>query len=453
MNKTSRTFLFIGLLVVFFIISPAIILYSQGYRLNIQNWQLLKTGGIYVKTSLPAADVYIDNKFVNKTGSLFSFDYLAQNLFPKKHSIRVEKSGYVGWQKNLNVNEKMVTQAYVVLFPDKINLSEVSSNITKTYPFSAQNKIILKDSQNRLAVTEAGQSAMLLDEAAKNLSDISDIIMSSDGSRIIVRATEKKTAKIKYYLLQTSTETTSLVALKNLDKTVSNIEFYSNNVIFVDLGGKIYRETLDIQKQTLVTQKPIEAFTLNGDNLYFLQDGSLLRQNTITNITETVLEDATTENLSADYSLFYYWDKLFVLKNKNTLYVFNEEKKSLDLLIVSQSEIKNTGFGDKLLFYNDSRLWLYLFRDYESPFFSKADSLLVLADYPRINGLDWIGGEYITIINQNNNVNISEIDNRDKMNTLKVSDDNVSQIWFDQKDKKLYLLSGDKVLVSPKLIP
>jgi hypothetical protein len=453
MNKTSRTFLFIGLLVVFFIISPAIILYSQGYRLNVQNWQILKTGGIYIKTSVPGADIYIDNKFTSKTGQLFSFDYLAQNLFPQKHNIKVEKSGFVTWQKNLNVNEKMVTQAYVILFPDKIDLTEFSLNISQLYPFGAQGKIILADSKNRLALSEAGQSVMLLDSAAKDLSSISDIVMSPDGNRIIIRATEKKTAKIKYYLLQTSSETTSLVALKNLDKNVSHIEFYSNNVIFAETSGKLYREALDTQKQTLITQKLVEGFALNGDNLYFLQDGALLRQNTITNITETVLEDAIEENLSNSYSLFYYWDKLFVLKNKNTLYVYNDLQKSLDLLIVSESEIKNIGFGDKMLFYNDSRLWLYLFRDYESPFFSKADSLLVLSDYNKINGLDWIGGEYFAIIDQNNNVNISEIDNRDKINSFKVSNDNVSQIWFDQKDKKLYLLSNDKVLVSPKLIP
>ena len=81
MKKKLRNILFLSLVIIFFVISPAIILYSQGYRFDFQKRQLLKTGGIYVKTSLPAAEVYIDGKYKNKTGQLLSYDFFAQNLF------------------------------------------------------------------------------------------------------------------------------------------------------------------------------------------------------------------------------------------------------------------------------------------------------------------------------------------------------------------------------------
>ena len=452
MKKKIRNFLFSILAIIFFVISPAIILYSQGYRLDFQNWQILKTGGVYVKTSLPGADVYVDNKFVSKTGQIFSFDYLVQNLFPKKHNIKVGKTGYITWEKNLLVKEKMVTQTYVILFPEKIDYTSLGNNFNKIYPFSDQNKLIAIDSKNQIFAFEAEQKTLVLGEEAKNLSQISDIIISGDGSRIILKAIEKKTGKTKYYLLPLDKETTALTALKTLDKTVGQISFYSNNVIYFELGSKLYKEALDAQKITAISPSPITAFTLQGDSLYFLQNNSLFKKNVITGITETLSKQTLPLKSKSSYSLLVYWGKVFVLENQKNLYIF-DETQGLKTLIISESPLRSNGFFDKMMFYNDSRAWLYFLKDYESPFFVKADTLMVLMDYQKINGLDWVGGEYFARLNENSQAVISEIDNRDKINSFMASSDSATQIWFDQKNKKLYLLSNDKLLVSPKLIP
>lgn len=452
MNKKSRSLLFGLLLIVFLIISPLIILYSQGYRFDFQKWQSLKTGGVYIKTSIPSADIYIDNKYKNKTGQLLSYDFLAQNLLPQNHDIRVEKTGYLPWEKNLLVKEKIVTQAYVVLFPEKIDFTKIEENIKQIYSFPDQKKIILQNDKNQLFFYELGQKNLILGEANKTLDKILDITMSKDASRIILKGLEKSTGKIKFYLLPTDKETITLVSLKNLDKTATQISFYSNNVIFFTSNNKLYKEALDTQKQTLLNVNPITAFYLQGDNLYYLQDESLFRQNLITNNTESFLKDPLEINSKISYDIFTYWGKIFIIENGKTVSVLTE-KQTLEPILTSNTEIKFTGFSDKLMFYNDTTLWLYLLRDYESPFFAKAGSIVKISDYPKINHFEWLSGEYFVMLDENNKTRISEIDNRDKLNSFEANGEEASQIWFDLVEKKLYLLSGNNLSVSPELIP
>ncbi|MDD5569093.1 MAG: DUF5050 domain-containing protein [Candidatus Pacebacteria bacterium] len=452
MNKKIRTAIFAFFVLAFLAIAPVIVFYSQGYRYDWQTKSILKIGGVYIKTTFSNANIFIDGKYASRTAAL-SHDLLIQDLTAKEHNIRVEAAGYRTWEKNLFVKEKMVTQAYVIPFPEEIGLIKTAENVSKIYSFPEQNKIIIIDTTGQIFSFESGQTTLLLGKAAKDISKIADIVASPDGSRIIVKATEIKTGKIKFYLLPTNKETLSLAALKTLDKTTAKVFFYSNNIIYFDVAGKLYKEPLDTQKQTLVTTNAISAFYLQNDNLYFLQDGLLIRQNVLTNTQEQLLQEPIEINPETSYDVFVYWEKVFLLENKKTLHVLDGEQKELEPLISSNSEIKYTGFSDKLLFFNNTDLWLYLLRDYESPFFAEAGTLIKISSYGKINGIEWLGGEYFALMDENNKVQISEIDNRDRLNSFELSQDVASQIWFDRNEKKLYILSQNNLLASPKLIP
>ncbi|HRU20877.1 MAG TPA: hypothetical protein P5095_01675 [Candidatus Paceibacterota bacterium] len=452
MNNKTKTILFITLAIIFIIIAPLILLYSQGYRFDFQKYEILKTGGIYIKTSEPGAEIYIDEKYNNKTNQFLSYDFLVQNLIPKEHLIKVKKPEFVSWEKNLLVKEKMVTQAYIILFPEKINFTLVENELNKIYTIPGQNKIIAINSQNQIYVFENGQKTIILENAAKNINQILDVIMSKDSNQIIIKATEKKTNKIKFYLLPLNKETTELIDLKNLDKTMEKLSFYSNNIIYYDLGKKLYKETLDLQKATLVLYEPIQSFVIDGESLYFLQNNSLFRKNLITNNSEELSKQSLPLKENSAYDIFIYWGKIFILENQSNLYVL-DENKTINKLIDSKTPLHYVDFYEKLLFYNDSQVWLYFLKDYESPFFVKANTLILLVNYEKINDLDWIGGDYFVRINENGQAIISEIDNRGKMNEFALEPTNITQVWFSQKDKKLYLLSNGNLLVSPKLIP
>lgn len=110
MTKKTRTFLFVLCVLAFFVVSPTIILYTQGYRLDSNNWKLTKTGAFYFKVLPKSVDIFVNNKLAKKTDFFFG-STLVENLLPGKYPVEIKKDGYLPWKKNLEAREMNVTEA------------------------------------------------------------------------------------------------------------------------------------------------------------------------------------------------------------------------------------------------------------------------------------------------------------------------------------------------------
>lgn len=146
MQKRTRFVILITCAVLFFIITPYIVAYSLGYRVDFENKKLVATGGIYVKVWPEPAEIYINSKLAGKTNMLSGFVFM-QNLLPKSHNVLVKKNGYFSYQKTLDVKEKEVAKLeHVVLFKEQI-LFEILTDKTQS-PFiepKEQEKYIIKN--------------------------------------------------------------------------------------------------------------------------------------------------------------------------------------------------------------------------------------------------------------------------------------------------------------------
>ena len=131
MTKRQRTFLFFTAAILFFTTTPAVVLYSQGWRLDWDHKTLTHTGGLYVRVNPPRASIFLDDSFVKRT-DLFFDSALLTNLLPGEYSLRVEKEGYIPWKKALSVQSSQVTEAKeVILFPEDIEFQTLFSNVLK----------------------------------------------------------------------------------------------------------------------------------------------------------------------------------------------------------------------------------------------------------------------------------------------------------------------------------
>src|SRR3989344_4374364 len=109
MTRKKRFIIVLACVILFFIVTPYIIFYSLGYRIDFANMKIFATGGIYVRAFPSGADVTIDSKIKDSTG-LFSNSVFVQNLFPGQHTVIIQKGNYYDYQKTLTVNEKEVTK-------------------------------------------------------------------------------------------------------------------------------------------------------------------------------------------------------------------------------------------------------------------------------------------------------------------------------------------------------
>ena len=381
MSKQIRFIILLICAVLFFIITPYILLYSLGYRVDFENRKIVTTGGIYVRVLPQGADVIIDSKISNKTG-LFSNSVFVQDLLPKQHMVLIKKDGYHEYQKNLEVKENEVTKLENVILFKKNTIFEVLPPAAQS-PFGQgveENKFIIKN--NNLYY--------------------SDILENSNLTQ-----TQKNTAVIK-----------NIVAYK----------INGNNITWLGLDGFLYKSDSTGKNPEKINQTALKISSL------------------------------------AVYKVFVFNQNIF-LKENNNLLLFDQDEKIFKNFYSNAVDIKISGNGQKLLYYNDHEI---LFSDVNN---LNGEKMLLNRFSEQIKDCYWVNDDYI-IFQLGSKIIISEIDVRGNINTVQMPQTitlnsgatiNIEnpKISFDQQDKKLYILTQpiasapDKntVLVSERLVP
>ena len=129
MTKRHRTILFLLLVMLFFLSAPTVVLYSQGYRIDIDQKKITQTGAFYIKVKPNSVHVRINGEAVKKTDFLFG-STLTKNFLPKTYTVEISKEGYHTWRKTLEIQARQVTDAkHVILFPTDIEFQETAQDI------------------------------------------------------------------------------------------------------------------------------------------------------------------------------------------------------------------------------------------------------------------------------------------------------------------------------------
>ncbi len=150
MTRKFRRFIFL-IFIVFFVVSSIIaILFAQGYRFDFNSLKIVKTGGIFIKTSTDSAKIYIDDKYIESTSGILSHSALISSLAPKNYNVFVYKENYYPWNKTVEVKNGMVAELNsIILFPlelKKIKIAELPSRLTAT----SSEEIISPDKNKKL---------------------------------------------------------------------------------------------------------------------------------------------------------------------------------------------------------------------------------------------------------------------------------------------------------------
>ena len=99
-----RRALMIGLMALFGLLAPAVILYSAGYRYDQNTKRVKVTGVISIEAEPEDALVTINNIRINKRLPL-----KLTNRAPGRYQLRLEKTGFKPWEKEILVEEKQTT--------------------------------------------------------------------------------------------------------------------------------------------------------------------------------------------------------------------------------------------------------------------------------------------------------------------------------------------------------
>ncbi len=178
------TFLFVA---GFLITAPALILFTSGYRYNWKRQRIQKTGSIRVETEPAGARAYLDGVLQRRvTPTSFS------RLLPEDYRVRLEKQGYLSWEKTLEVRSGETTFATgIVMYKDALPRLVLGKDVALAAWDADGTDVafVADDGQwQELAVLKAGGEPVLLARFAKDAYADARIEWSPSGDAILFTA-------------------------------------------------------------------------------------------------------------------------------------------------------------------------------------------------------------------------------------------------------------------------
>lgn len=465
MTKLQKSIIFIILVSLFVITVPTIILYVQGYRLDLEKKKIVQTGAISITAWPKSAQVWVDGKFKGTTGFL-SRNIFLQNIIPGFHKVVVKKDGYYSWEKDLEVKEKLVTEAHnVILFPKRLSWDNIASNV-KMYWLSPQENFLLlfvvnESNQPQLKIIniENKTSSILKFKKPIILSATSTAIWSKDETRVILKPNNLIIdLKDKQVLAFSWPDPIKDIKFNVLDKNIILILSSKVNSTQNETSQDILWQHDLSQGTKLPILQKVLAFDVSPNGIIWLSDKGYIYQSDFSGTITKVLNTAPHKiNLKAKYNLYAFNPKGILITEDANLFFLNPKTQALERINQNIKQLKLSQDLNKIAFSTAHEIWVMYFYPRTRQPLKKAGEYNLLSRFSsEIKEISWLGLNHLAI-NFGNTIKIIEIDDRDKVNieelNLPVSNTDNPKISFGQLSKKIYFLSKQKLFTSAKLLP
>lgn len=419
MSKQARTILFFILVVIFFIVTPIIIFYSEGYRFDFQTRKIIETGGLFIKTYPGEANILINDK-KEKTTSNFARNVLIQNLLPKEYNVKINKQGYLSWEKNIEITEKKVSEIDIILFKNAYDKNILNESILDI--FKIDNGFISKKETGFYYYNpENGKEDLI----TKNIAWDDIQVLKND----LLTRKEKK-----YYLIN-STGTKEF-------NDIGQINFKKDNLnnIYYQIEDRLY-------KNNELIKTHIDLYELHNNTIYYFRGNYLYRDDAKLISNEFILDE------SKNYNLLFIYNKIFLNENNEKLYILddNEFKKIINL----NNYFEYSEWDGKILINTGNEIWVYFAKETYYPEFTNQNILKLIARFQHsIKDLSFINDKYY-IFTKEKKLTVSEFDYRDKINNFiivnNLQDD--SKTFFSYDNKNIYIFEDNVLYSINKIIP
>lgn len=433
MSLKFRRLLYISFILLFFIITPLISLYAAGYKFG-SGFKIQKTGMLIINSEPPNASIYVNGKIQKnflKTiylpkQSLIKTPAKIKNILPGEYLISVEKDQYWPWQKKLQIHPGQSTFAEdIVLFKKNIPLQIISGQ-HKKFSLSPNEKKIAVKSNDEITLFNLEDNSGIAVKIEKSSSS-NNIIWSNDSESIIIGK--------RYY---SASKPTNGLALSLSDK-ISQIKWdkKNNNLIYFYLDSKIYEYDLanDISQEHISAVNIIDYLIKDGYLYYinleneksFINVWSMNEKKLVRKIN---LPEASYAFINPDHKLLNIYNS-----DHNIIYLidpFSQIKTLKDA--VENIKIASWVNEDKMIFSNDFEIWIYDLNSGEKTLLTRISN--------EIKNIFWHPSNNYIIYATDGQINIIELDKREKYNIIKIAEyPKIDNVILNKKGNILYFYS------------
>lgn len=501
MNKKFKKLLFFSLVALFIISVPATILYSQGYRFDFTKREIVQTGGFYFKVNPAGVKIFLENGQPIKT-NFFSDGTFISGLLPKTYQIIIEKDGYHSWNKELTVEERMVTESKnIILFPTDPKFNFLFKDSSKIFPhpkskdFVVKNEFVFQPSgskenslwnleyfdfqrqeKNKIA-EEQDLKAFLPIEKGRYSLDFSNVQWVPNQKKALIETIFQ--GEKKYFLSDFSSQKTS-ISLLNIPNQSNSVLINPKNPKEIFFLGLATSANSQAKNQEIVKKRAIFAlqnvngnqnilpmptpsgdqevivFSIIEDNIFWMTDLGLLYQGKIIQgkieLIEVLNKKPYPMNPNLHYQLIIKNPSRAMLKENKTVYYLNPETRIFEKAFESVKEIRFSEDLRKIAMRTDYQIWvLFLDQHLEQPRRVVGEKILLSAFENYIDNIFWLNNHYL-IFQEKNVIKIAEIDNRSKVNIIDITSFPGLKLFWNGAEKMLLAFSQGAVYYSTDIL-
>ncbi len=440
MTKKSRKALFYTSLLIFLIASPIVIMYSLGYKLDIQELKLQKTGGFFIKIDYKSYDIYINDKL--KKGveeSIFSQQgVLIPNLIPKTYKVTIKKDGYIPWEKRLQVKSGLVTEIKnITLIPKNLQLKLIDKNV---------DDFILSDSKNQIAYKK--ENFLYIKNTESESNEIKKIKIPEENLSFF-DFPNKNTLflknKDKIYKIDANTKNIYSINIPGNTKKIK-VDSNNTNFVYILFENDLFKIDIQNNKKEKIAQK-ITNFYLTKDSIVYTtqfpanfykkeKNSEKIQQLTFNPISK----------LSDDFKIIKNNSNPIGILNPNkNLLLFDYETERFINLANDIKDAKISDDGSKILYRKNNEIYIY----YLSATYPKKEpkeTVLIGRFSDKIEDASWLNdnNNYI-FLKLSEKLILTEIDLRGQRNSYKIAEQ-VKKYIYSESQKAVYFTTKNNNL-------
>ncbi len=436
MSLKLRRFLYILFILAFLIIAPLICLYASGYKLK-SGYKIQKTGILILDSKPAGANIFLNGKpqqlFLEKyffqKKSYITTPAKIKSLLPGDYDIRLELNGYWPWQKKLSIKPGKTTFAEdIFLFKDTLPLLKINGAFNNLSLSPNEKYFILQDNNNttlfNLTNDEKEIYRISTSTILKSESDSAAYSWSPDSQRVIA----------DNLLFNINNWENPIFLSELLGPSVKNYKWFnSDNRLYYSNNDEIDYYDFSTDSHSSIIKSQLFSDYLVKDNLiYLVKSAERTTELNIFNLNNNLmgkinLPDATYTFLHPNHELINLYDL-----NNQILYIIDPFADFMPLR-ESLSNVKKTFWvnNEKLLYANNFEIWLLDLNNLNKKLLTRISN--------NIESIFWHPSNNYIIYATNKNINILELDDREKYNIIKLVElDSIKDVYMDKAGKNLY---------------
>lgn len=433
MTLKVRRILSLIFILLFLIITPAIILYAAGFRLSKNGFFIQKTGMFIIDSRPRGAKIFLNGK-AQKTliNSLFNKNNFIttpakiKNLLPGEYNLSLELNDYWSWQKKLTISPGTSTFAEdIYLFKNDLPVQIVSAKI---------DSLNLSPKKNQALILSAGQLTFLnlADETKKSVSQNNlkgkNVAWSLGGQKLV----------IDDYLYDLN-DLSAKIDLSRLTASLFNYK-WSNNFLFFQDETSIYRLDNKNLPEKIIDNVQFNDYLIKDGYLYLIRQARLAASLEIIDLASKRQVKKINLPASANYSFINPERALLNLYDNNhkILYLIDPSATYYSPLTEIINNVKTTFWdnNNNLLYAGDYEIWLYNLE-------AKRKTLITRVSDTINNAIMHPNKNYI-IYSTDQTINAIEMDEREKRNIAEL-------VKFDLINSFILNARGDILFFSGKI--